>query len=128
LWVLPCLEERDDHEGRSGDEMLEGKQPILARRLLGLALYLPPACGPVDLDDGDASLGEEAGQAGAVGAGALHTGLGELAVAAGPGHQLLVAGPGRGDGQPALQTAEVVQQDGDVDLGVVSTPRMTWPG
>jgi hypothetical protein len=50
------------------------------------------AVGPVDLDHLDAGAGQQAGQAGAVGAGALHPSLGELAVATSPVQQLLITG------------------------------------
>jgi hypothetical protein len=76
------------------------------------------AVGPVNLDHLDAGAGQELGQPGAVGAGALHAGTGELAVVAGPGQQLLVAGAGGRDDQPAVEAAELVQQGGDVHVAV----------
>ena len=62
--------------------------------------------------------GEVAGKAGAVGARPLHPGPDEATVTTGPGHQLVEAGGGHWDGQRAQWPAELVQQAGDVDLGV----------
>ena len=90
---------------------------------VGLAVAAPGlAVGPVDLQDGLAVGGEEAGQGGAVGAGALHAPGDGLAEPARPGEQVVVAGGGGGDLDGVDAAAELVVGVGDVDVQVGVDP------
>jgi len=90
-----------------------------------IALAAPPPSlpvGPVDLHDPLAVAGQEAGQPGAVAAGALHAPGGDLAQGVGPGQQLRVAGAaGRHLGR-AKPAAELVTGGGDVGVLVGVDP------
>jgi hypothetical protein len=80
---------------------------------------------PVDLDHRDATLTQPAAQAGAVRAGPLDPDGVDRAELAGPAVQL--SEPGRGGGELELveSASELVERDRDVNLLVVSTPRVT---
>src|SRR6266487_89922 len=84
---------------------------------VAFALAPPPgAVGAVDLDHVDALVGQVLGEPVAVAASALDPGGGDLAVAAGPGHQVGVGSVGGAKGARGQVAAEPVQQDRDVDV------------
>jgi len=74
------------------------------------------AVGPVDLEHDLAVGDQEAGQGGAVAAGALHTPGVDLAEPPGPGEQVPVAGGGGRDADRGQAAAECVLGVGDVDV------------
>jgi len=86
------------------------------------------AVGAVDLQHGLALGGKEAGQGGAVGAGALYAPGVDLAEPPRPGEQVLVAGGGGGDADGGHAAAELVLGVGDMDVEVGVDPDGELPG
>ena len=78
--------------------------------------------GPVDLEHDLALIAKEAGQGGAVAAGALHTPGVDLAEPPGLGEQVPVAGGGGRDADHGQAAAECVLGVGDVDVQVGIDP------
>jgi hypothetical protein len=90
---------------------------------VGLALAASGlAVGSVDLDHDLTVDGQEAGQGGTVGAGALHPPGHGLSQLMGPTQQLLVAGRGGRDLEGGHRAAELVVGVGDMDLEVGVDP------
>lgn len=76
------------------------------------------AVGAVHLDDLDAVAGQGGGQPGPVGAGAFDSGALEVAQGVGPVDQLLVAAAGGRDRQRGEVSAELIDRDTDMGVGV----------
>jgi hypothetical protein len=108
------------HGGLAGLDRAGGGLGIgrvgLAAAAAGLAV------GSVDLHHDLAVGGQEAGQGGAVGAGAFHAPGDGLAEPAGPGEQVLIAGGRGGDAAGADAAAELVVGVGDVAVQVGVDP------
>jgi hypothetical protein len=89
---------------------------------LGTARASPRPVGAVHLHDVDAVAAQVLGEPVAVATGALDTGGGDLAVAAGPGQQLAVGGVGGAKGRGGQVAAEPIQQNRDVEVLVGVDP------
>ncbi len=92
----------------------------------GVGLAAAPALlavGSVDLDDLDASPAQVAGQARAIGAGALNADLGDVAERLEPAQQRLVAGRIGGEALCAEQSTQRIERCGhmDVAMGIDTT-------
>ena len=83
--------------------------------------------GTIHFDHGDAHSAQVAGQAGPIGASALHADLGDVAERAQPLEQGLVAGWVGAEGLRAEQSTERVQGGGDMEvtMGVDTTGHTT---
>jgi hypothetical protein len=108
------------HGGLAGLHRAGGRLGVgrvgLAAAAAGLAVA------PVDLQDDLAVGGQEAGQGGAIGAGAFHPPDDGFAKPAGPGEQVLIAGGSGGNAAGVDAAAQLVVGVGDVQVEVGVDP------
>jgi hypothetical protein len=109
------------HGGLAGLHRAGGRLGVGRVGLAAVAAGGP--VGPVDLQDDLAVGGEEAGQGGAVGAGAFHPpGVDDLAEPARPDEQVLIAGGSGGGAAGVDAAAQLVVGVGDVQVEVSVDP------
>jgi hypothetical protein len=82
---------------------------------------------PIDLENGDAGLGQMSGQAGAVRAGALNADAGQFTELADPGQHRSVAGPGGGETMRPEDRFPLVDDRRDMQLLVGVDTRVDDP-
>ncbi|HEX9548834.1 MAG TPA: hypothetical protein VF942_15955 [Acidimicrobiales bacterium] len=111
--AVPGLGQPESPTTLSRSSRLDGIEGI---RLAGPGPLL--SVGPVNLDNGKSGPSQMAGQAGAVGTGALHADQADVAEAAHPVGQRHIPGTVHREGLHPQHTAEVVDDGGHMHLGM----------